>query len=327
MITIKDIAQRAGVSYATVSRALNGRPDVSEATRQRVFELAREMGYQPNAIARSLVKQKSQIIAVIVPDVSNPFFADITMAVNEAADAAGYTTMICNTGWDPVKEQEKLRIMVEQRVEGIILKPTAFIKPGSLESLNLPLVLLWHAMEDNLSYIEVDHEAGSHLALLHLLDQGYRRIAYIGGSESSPANQIRLVTYQKTLAAEGLELDEKLISYGPFLQESGYTRLAGLMQSAQPPDAVFCGSDIIAMGALQYAREKAIRVPQDLAIMGFDDITCASLPLVGLSTVSQPRDKLGQAAFTCLMQEINAYPKRTKQRLLVQPELKARTTT
>jgi LacI family transcriptional regulator len=326
MITIKDIAKRAGVSYATVSRALNGRPDVSEATRQRVFELAREMGYQPNAIARSLVKQKSQIIAVIVPDVSNPFFADITMAVNEAADEAGYTTMICNTGWDPIKEQEKLRIMVEQRVEGIILKPTAFIKPGTLESFNLPLVLLWHAMDDNLSYIEVDHEAGGRLAVRHLLEKGYKRIAYIGGSQTSPANQIRLMTYQKTLQEHGLKVEPDLISYGPFLQESGYERIAALMQSKEPPEAVFCGNDIIAMGALQYAREKKIKVPADLAIVGFDDITCASLPLVGLSTVSQPRDKLGREAFACLMREINVYPQKTRQRVLIKPELKPRTT-
>ena len=105
MITIKDIAEKAGVSYATVSRALNNRPDVSEKTRMQIIELAQSMGYQPNAIARSLVKRKSEIIALIVPDVSNPFFADITMAVHAAAEKAGYTTMVCNTGWDPVKEQ------------------------------------------------------------------------------------------------------------------------------------------------------------------------------------------------------------------------------
>ncbi|MDW7659601.1 MAG: LacI family DNA-binding transcriptional regulator [Bacillota bacterium] len=327
MITIKDIAQRAGVSYATVSRALNGRHDVSEVTRQKIFDLAREMGYQPNAIARSLVKQKSQIIAVIVPDVSNPFFADITMAVNEAADDAGYTTMICNTGWDPVKEQEKLRIMVEQRVEGIILKPTAFIRPGALEALNLPVILFWHAMADDLSYIEVDHEAGGRLAVSHLIERGHRRIAYIGGIETSPSNQIRLMTYQKTLQEHGRTVDSKLISYGPFRQESGYARIAALMKSDKPPDAVFCGNDIIAMGVLQYARDSKIKVPQDLAIIGFDDIACASLPLVGLSTVSQPRDKLGREALQALVREIDTFPQRTRQRILVKPELKIRSTT
>lgn len=327
MITIKDIAERAGVSYATVSRALNGRHDVSEITRQHIFDLAREMGYQPNAIARSLVRQKSQIIAVVVPDVSNPFFADITMAVNEAADEAGFTTMICNTGWDPVKEQEKLRVMVEQRVEGLILKPTAFIRPGALEALNLPVILFWHAMPDDLSYIEVDHEAGGRMAVNHLIERGYRRIAYIGGMETSPSNQIRLMSYQKTLQEHSRSVDPRLISYGPFRQESGYARVAALMKLSEPPDAVFCGNDIIAMGVLQYARDHKISVPHELAIIGFDDIGCASLPLVELSTVSQPRDKLGREALQALMREIDSFPQRTRQRILIKPELKVRTTT
>ena len=327
MITIKDIAEKAGVSYATVSRALNNRPDVSEKTRMQIIELAQSMGYQPNAIARSLVKRKSEIIALIVPDVSNPFFADITMAVHAAAEKAGYTTMVCNTGWDPVKEQEKLRIMVEQRVDGIILKPTAFLRPGALEALNVPVVLFWHAMDDDLSYIEVDHEAGSRLAVSHLVNQGYKRIAFMGGQETSPSNQIRLLAYQQTLQEAGLEVDSSLISYGGFGIESGYNRLSTLMKLPKPPDAVFCGNDIIALGALDFARDNGIEVPGKLAIIGFDDISYASLPQIGLSTVSQPRSKLGEQAFYALMNEIEAFPERTRQRLLVEPELIQRTTT
>lgn len=327
MITIKDIAEKAGVSYATVSRALNGRPDVSEVTRSHIFELAEQMGYQPNAIARSLVKKKSMIIALIVPDVSNPFFADITMAVNAAAEQAGYTTMVCNTGWDPVKEREKLRIMVEQRVDGIILKPTAFIRPGALEALNVPVVLFWHAMPDELSYIEVDHEAGSRMAVQHLIDRGYTRIAYIGGQETSPSNQIRLLAYQQTLQENGMTTDPHLISFGSFNIDGGYQRMQAMVSLSQPPDAVFCGNDIIAMGVLQYAREHKIRIPEDFGIIGFDDISYASLPLISLSTVSQPRNKLGEQALQALLREIDQFPARTRQRILVEPELKIRSTT
>ena len=327
MITIKDIAEKAGVSYATVSRALNGRPDVSEVTRSHIFELAEQMGYQPNAIARSLVKKKSMIIALIVPDVSNPFFADITMAVNAAAEQAGYTTMVCNTGWDPVKEREKLRIMVEQRVDGIILKPTAFIRPGALEALNVPVVLFWHAMPDELSYIEVDHEAGSRMAVQHLIDRGYTRIAYIGGQETSPSNQIRLLAYQQTLQENGMTADPHLISFGSFNMDGGYQRMQAMVSLPQPPDAVFCGNDIIAMGVLQYAREHKIRVPEDFGIIGFDDISYASFPLISLSTVSQPRNKLGEQALQALLREIDQFPARTRQRILVEPELKIRSTT
>lgn len=327
MITIKDIAEKAGVSYATVSRALNNRADVSETTRAHIMELAQSMGYQPNAIARSLVKRKSEIIALIVPDVSNPFFADITMAVHTAAEKAGYTTMVCNTGWDPVKEQEKLRIMVEQRVDGIILKPTAFLRPGALEALNVPVVLFWHAMDDDLSYIEVDHEAGSKLAVGHLVERGYKRIAFIGGQETSPSNQIRLLAYQQTLQEAGLAVDSNLISYGGFGIESGYNRLKSLLELKNPPDAVFCSNDIIALGALQYARDNNIKVPEQLGLIGFDDISYASLPQIGLSTVSQPREKLGEQAFNALMNEIEVFPNHSRQRLLVEPELIVRSTT
>lgn len=327
MITIKDIAERAGVSYATVSRALNGRPDVNEETRSRIFELAKELGYQPNAIARSLVKKKSHIIALIVPDVSNPFFADITMAVNAAAEEAGYTTMVCNTGWDPVKEQEKIRIMVEQRVDGIILKPTGFIRPGMLEALNVPVVLFWHPMGDDLSYIEVNHESGSRKAVSHLIERGHKRIAFIGGKETSPSNQIRLMAYLKTLQEAGLPVDEDLISHGGFNHESGYRRMNSLLSLPEPPDAAFCTNDIIAMGALQCAYDRRIKVPDQLAIIGFDDIAYVSLPLIDLSSVSQPRDKLGRQAFDALLREIEVFPVRTRQRILVEPELKIRSTT
>ncbi|MDD2533667.1 MAG: LacI family DNA-binding transcriptional regulator [Eubacteriales bacterium] len=327
MITIKDIADRAGVSYATVSRALNNRSDVSSNTRKLIMDLAVEMGYQPNAIARSLVKRKSMNIALVVPDVSNPFFADITMAVNSAAEKAGYTTMVCNTGWDPQKEQEKLRIMVEQRVDGIILKPTGFFKPEILEAYNVPIIVLWHAGEDDLSYIEVDHEAGSRMAVKHLVDRGYKRIAYIGGQETSPANQIRLLAYQQTLQENGLKADPKLISFGGFSLESGYERFGQMTKLQQPPDAVFCSNDIIALGVLQYAREHEIPVPAKLGIIGFDDINYASLPQINLSTVSQPRDKLGEQALNALIHEMESFPERTRQRILVAPELKVRSTT
>ena len=327
MITIKDIADRAGVSYATVSRALNNRSDVSDSTRKLIMELASQMGYQPNAIARSLVKRKSMNIALVVPDVSNPFFADITMAVNSAAEDAGYTTMVCNTGWDPQKEQEKLRIMVEQRVDGIILKPTGFFKPEILESYNVPIIVLWHAGEDDLSYIEVDHEHGSRMAVQHLVDRGYKNIAYIGGQETSPANQIRLLAYQQTLQQNALKADPKLISFGGFTLESGYERFGKMMQQNHKPDAVFCSNDIIALGVLQYAREHQIDVPKQLGIIGFDDINYASLPQINLSTVSQPRDKLGEQALFALIHEMESFPDRTRQRILVAPELKIRSTT
>ncbi len=327
MITIKDIAERAGVSYATVSRALNSRADVSPETRSRILELAKELGYQPNAIARSLVKRKSEMVALIVPDVSNPFFSDITMSVNEAAEEAGYTVVVCNTGWDEKKEADKLRIMQEQRVDGIICKPVNELSEERLKEINVPIVLFWHAQPDDISYIEVDHEAGGKLAVRHLIERGYKKIAYLGGKLTSQSNQIRMDAYKRSLIEGGLEVREEWINNGGFSMESGYQRIGSMFRLSNPPDAVFCGNDIIALGVLQYARDHGLNVPRDFGIIGFDDISYASLPQVRLSTISQPRDKLGRQAFEALLTEMDVYPNHAAQKILVEPELVVRGTT
>ena len=165
------------------------------------------------------------------------------------------------------------------------------------------------------------------MAVQHLIDRGYTRIAYIGGQETSPSNQIRLLAYQQTLQENGMTTDPHLISFGSFNIDGGYQRMQAMVSLSQPPDAVFCGNDIIAMGVLQYAREHKIRIPEDFGIIGFDDISYASLPLISLSTVSQPRNKLGEQALQALLREIDQFPARTRQRILVEPELKIRSTT
>lgn len=327
MITIKDVAAKAGVSYATVSRALNGREEVSAETRARIITIAQSMGYQPNAVARSLVNKKTSTLALIVPDVANAFFADITMAIHKAAEDSGYTSIICNTDWDPLKEQNKLQVMMQQRVEGIILKPAAFIKPGLLQAMDIPMVLFWHDMDDDLSYIEVNHALGGQIAIRHLIDRGYRRIAYMGGSATSPANQIRQMAAQKSLQEAGLAVHPEWISDGPFSLESGYRRMRDLMTMNPRPDAVFCGSDLIAMGALQYARREGLQVPGDVAVIGYDNVACASLPLISLTTVEQPREELGKAALDALLLEIEQFPQRTRQRILIEPKLRIRSST
>ncbi len=300
MITIKDIAKEAGVSYATVSRALNQRSDVNEKTRRRILELAEKMGYQPNMIARSLVNRKTNIIALIVPDVSNPYFADISRAVSEAAQLDGYTTMVCNTGWDPKKEQEMLHLMEEQRVAGVIIKPTAFYKPGTFESIRIPLVVLWHPTDDKCSYIEINHRKGAALATEHLIFRGFRRIAYLGGQGTSPANQIRQMSWQECLEKHNLPVFPEYITQGGFDFRSGYERIEALARKGSMPDAVFCGNDYIALGVLEYAREHHLDCPEKFGIVGYDDIYFASLPMIRLTTVRQPRDLLGRKAVELL---------------------------
>lgn len=326
MITIKDIAKVAGVSYATVSRALNNRSDVNPKTRAHIVKIAKELGYQPNMVARSLVNQRTNMIALIVPDVSNPYFADISRSVSEAANQNGFSTMVCNSGWDPVKEQEMFQLMETQRVAGIIIKPTAFYTPGTFEKIDVPLVVLWHPTEDLCHYIEIDHKKGATLAVEHLIARGFTKIAYMGGQGTSPANQIRQMVWQETLEKHNLPVYSGLLSHGGFDSESGYERMQRMMESQCRPDAVFCGNDYIALGALQYAREHDLNVPDDFGICGYDDIYFASLPMIQLTTVRQPRTLLGQKAFEllqCGMEQGKAACKACPN-VLIEPVLKVR---
>ncbi len=325
MITIKDVAKAAGVSYATVSRALNNRPDVNEQTRENILRIAQDMGYQPNAIARSLVNQRTNIIALIVPDVSLPFFADLSRSISDAAASAGFTVMVCNTGWNREKEQEMMKIMQEQRVAGVIVKPTGFYEPGTFETIDVPLVAFWHPSQDKTNYVEVDHRQGSRLAVTHLIDRGFKRIAYLGGTESSPANQLRCETYKLVLSENNFEIDPKLISFSGYSIDSGYERLKSLINMDNPPDAIFCSNDYIALGCLQYLREHNITKEQ-FGLVGYDDLYFASLPMIELTTVRQPRDVLGAQAFELIHKEIKIYPHKELRNILVQPELIERNT-
>jgi len=327
MITIKDIAKEAGVSYATVSRALNNKKDVSEKTRAEITRLAAEMGYRPNVIARSLVLKRSTIIGLIVPDVSNPFFADLARSVSMIAHQAGYSTMIINSGWDPANEQHQLQVMMEQRVAGIIIKPTGYYATGTYERADVPIVAFWHPSEDKATYIEVDHKKGTQLAVQNLINRGFRRIAFIGGTDTSPANQLRLLSFQKTLQTNNMKLYQHLISFGGYNAESGYERAKLLMKGANPPDGIFCGNDYIALGALEYLREQNYNLPDEIGLIGYDDVFFSQLPTISMSSVRQPRDSMGQAAIDALIRRIDSeVPLKESEKIVIEPELVVRNT-
>ena len=326
-VTIKDIAREAGCSYATVSRALNNKKDVSERTRIHIQKLANEMGYRPNGIARSLVMKRSNVIGLIVPDVSNPFFADLARSVSMAANRAGYSTVIINTGWDAANEQNQLRVLAGQRVAGIIIKPTGYYASGTYQNIDVPIVAFWHPSDDAATYIEVDHKRGTQIAVQSLINRGFRKIAFIGGTDTSPANQLRLLSFQKTLQANGIMLHHHLVSFGGFNAESGYERTKALMTGANPPDGIFCGNDYIALGALEYLKENNYKLPEEIGLIGYDDVFFSQLPLISLSSVRQPRDIMGQCAVDAILEQIETEETLSEaKKILIEPELIIRST-
>lgn len=281
-VTIKDIAREAGVSYASVSRALSGSRGVSVKTAQRILAVAKKLNYLPNGIARNLVNQRSKTLGLILPDISNPFFSDIALAVIHTAERAGYQTILSNTDWEPRAQERQLQLMREQRVDGIILKPVQDTVDGAAyENLGLPAVLLHYSGSKVVSCVDTDHDYGGYLMTRHLLDCGCRRIAFLGGLPDSRSNLQRL----------------------------------------------FCGNDVIALGALQYAQETGIRVPQELCIAGFDGISYASLAQIRLTTIRQDRQRMGETATHLLLDEIESNSEPAVQKVLLTPTLLAQATT
>lgn len=327
-VTIKDIAREAGVSYASVSRALSGSRGVSLKTAQRILAVAKELNYSPNGIARNLVNQHSKTIGLIVPDISNPFFADIALSVIHTAEKAGYQTILSNSDWEPRAQERQLQLMREQRVDGVILKPVQDAGDDvAYESLGLPAVLLHYSGSKVVSCVDTDHEYGGYLITCHLLGCGCNRIAFIGGLPDSRSNLQRLEGYTRALREAGLAPEDRLVRHGPFTSESGYALTRELLERPAPPDALFCGNDVIALGALQYAQEAGISVPRELCIAGFDGISYASLAQIRLTTIRQDRQRMGETATHLLLDAIEANAAPTVQKILLTPTLLAQATT
>jgi LacI family transcriptional regulator len=314
--TIKDIADATGVSYATVSRTLNERSGVSPKTRAKILKTAKAMGYRPNIHARSLKTNQTFTIALIVPDISNPFFADIALAVNKSAFEKGYNTILCSSNWDPTIEEAQLQHIQDQRVDGIIFKPC-----------DRTAANLWQ--KEGLSYIEVDNFTGGQKAAQLFQKCGYSRPAFIGGVIESVSNADRLLGFKSGFEAAGTPIPDENISFGSFTIENGYQAASNFFNRSPKIeiDCFFCGNDMIALGAMQYLAENNIKVPDDFGVIGFDDVYFASLPQIRMTTLSQPRDLMGVKAAEMLIRHINAGKNIQEEHILIQPELIIRNST
>lgn len=326
-VTIKDIAKRIGVSYATVSRALNDRPGVRASLKDRIMNEARKMGYQPNAVARGLIMKKTDTIGLVIPDITNPFFPEVARGVEDAASDLGYNLFLCNTNWSAEKEKTYLRVLQEKRADGIIITPVSDDDESVFDQVSIPLVFVSRlpANSSN-SYVTIDNVRGGFLATKHLIEGGYRRIAFVGGNAEVHVNAERLEGYRSALARYHYRLDDNLVVSGSFKTESGYALAQTLLALPDPPDAVFAANDVIALGVLQYVSEAGLRVPEDFGIIGFDDIPFVSYPQIRLTTVSQPKYEMGRtAAEICIARVDGGRDKEV--RTILEPELVIRSTT
>lgn len=299
-ISIKDIAKAAGVSHSTVSRALSDSRLVKAETRTRIQHLAREMGYSPDAWARSLVMRQTRAIGVVVTTIADPFIAEVVQGIESTAYKLGYTVILASSNSEPERELAAVEMLRTKRVDGVIVTSSRVgaLYQEHLERIGVPVVLLNSHSEQSGRYtfsVTVDNPHGGHLATQHLIELGHRRIAYVTGPAGTSSSEGRLAGYRQGLAEAGIAFDPGVVVPGVGRAESGEQALSAL-RLVEPPTAVFCYNDLTAIGLLRAARQVGLCVPQDLSVVGFDDIPFASCTYPALTTIAQPKFEMGEQA-------------------------------
>ncbi len=300
-VSIKDIARAASVSHSTVSRALSDSPLISAQTRERIQLLAREMGYSPDAQARSLVMGRTQTLGVVVTTIIDPFIASIVQSIENTAHRHGYSVILASSNSEPEREIAAVEMLHSKRVDGVIVTSSRVgaLYQNHLDRLGVPVVLVNSHSEQQGPYtfsISVDNRGGGYLATKHLIEAGHRRIAYVRGAPNHSDDAARLGGYRQALDEAGIETDPVMVLAGDGTVGGGARALRTLIGVSARATAVFCYNDMTAVGLLRAARERGISIPGDLAVVGFDDIPLASYVVPPLSTVAQPMDKMGQRA-------------------------------
>ncbi|MBZ0292697.1 MAG: LacI family transcriptional regulator [Anaerolineae bacterium] len=304
-VTIFDVAERAGVSIGTVSRVLNQRDRVHPETRRRVMEAVKELDYQRNALASSLVTQRTQMIGMVVPMVNDPFFFEMVRGVEDAAYSANYTLIIASHPRS-AKDRRYLDLFKRGYVDAMVLVASAEIQETEIRRAmdqGISVVLVQQEHEGIPSFV-VDNYAGARALVEHLLGLGHRRIAYITGSDYTIDNAERFRGLYDVLSEHHLALPDSYIMQGDYHHGSGYEAMQKLLNLPEPPEAVFAANDQMAADAIQMARECGLRVPEDVAVVGFDDVSLARYTNPPLTTVAQPAYELGYEAATYALGQI-----------------------
>lgn len=308
MSTILDVARLAGVSTATVSRVINSPDAVREKTRKKVQRAMETCNYKYNALARGFVTKKSNTIGLIIPNIDNPVFAESTLGVQEYVEEKNIKVILGNTSYRPSQEEKLVKVLRESQVDGLIITSTDPTGPlvQALVDEGFPFVLLFSTIKGGpLSAVGVDNYRGGYVATEHLVSLGHKRIGIISGKFSvTDRGYHRWCGYRECLRDHEIEYDENLLVQTEYSLSGGSKSIKTLLELPEPPTAVFCSNDYIALGAMKGAREMGLRLPEDLSIVGFDDMQTASYMVPALTTVRQPAYEMGRRAGELLLQLI-----------------------
>lgn len=303
MNSIKNVAMRAGVSTSTVSRVLSNKPYVSEDVRTRVMDAIRELDYRPNQVARSLRSQQSTTLGLIVSDVCNPFFTDVSRSVEDCAYEKGFSVFLCNSDEDEKKEKFYLQEMIDKNVAGVILSPTQKASENFQNlAINVPLVVYDRAVKGmEVDTIIIDNRDSAFNLTNHLLENGYSQIAGIFCNVTTGVE--RRSGFEKAISDAGLTIPQIIMTH-PSL-ESGYNAAKKLLSVSPRPDAIFTSDNLVLAGALQAINELGVKIPDELGLVGYDDVAWMTLMHPSITVVRQPTDQIAHMAVDLLMQRID----------------------
>ncbi len=305
-VTIRDVARAAGVSTATVSQVLNGSRPVAEATRLRIEEVIAELKYRPNTFARALKTLRSQLVGVVLPDLSNPFYPSLVRGVQDHLSLSGYHAVVVNTDANPAQERELVAELVDRQVDGLVLI-TFTLSESDYASIAAKVPFVVVGRGDGFDHVHSSDYAAAFEMTTYLLEAGYGRVAHLAGPTGPGAGPAppRLAGYRAAMRKQGPRGAKAQVVHGEFTIAGGHKAMVQLLESKARPRAVFCANDLMALGAIEAARAYGLRVPDDLAVAGFDDIHAASLVRPSLTTVGNSAGELGAKAAGLLLDRMS----------------------
>jgi DNA-binding LacI/PurR family transcriptional regulator len=305
--TSQDVAKRAGVSIATVSRVLNDSPHVSPHVRRKVLRAVKDLNYQLNRTAQRLRAKQSRVIGLIISDIQNPFFTAVVRGIEDIAYQQGYSVVLCNSDEDPEKEKLYINVMRAEAVAGVILASTSQSDPLAVDLVEhgIPVV----AVDRRLRHRQIDsvlaaNVAGAQQAVTYLIGLGHRQIGFVGLPLTRTPGKERYEGYQRALQEHGLTVDRRWVRIADAKQQGGYQATLELVQASPTPTALFVANNLMTLGALDAVRERGLRIPDDMSVVGFDDVPWATLLQPPLTAVAQPTYELGQKAAQLLLERL-----------------------
>lgn len=324
MATMKDVARLAGVSTSTVSHVINNNRFVSEAVREKVTTAIAQLNYAPSALARSLKINQTRTIGMLLTASSNPFYSEVVRGVERSCYERGYSLVLCNTEGDEDRMNRSLETLLQKRVDGLLVMCTESHPPAAdilKRYPTIPSVIMdWAPFEQGSDVIQDNALLGGEIATQFMISRGYTRIACIAGPQDKTPARLRLEGYRQAMHAAGLPILPGFIIEADFEFQGGFNAMNALLALEQPPEAVFTSNDAMAVGVYHALYQAGMTVPQDMAVMGYDDIELARYMTPPLTTIHQPKDELGQLAVDALLQRL-AEPGASPQQLVLTPEL------